>query len=178
MPLNRVGRRQADAVAARLARLGPVRVVSSDLSRAVATAEAVAAASGVAVEVDRRLREIDVGTWQGRTTAQVAAEYPWFAEALAEGRDFRRSDTGETSLEAGRRVEAAIVELASERPGEVTVVVGHGLSLRVGAALVAGLGLQGSFALAGLRNCSVTILEHHDRWRILTYNAVEDSRPG
>ena len=101
VPLNQAGLQQADAVAARLARFRAGHVVSSDLARAVATAEAVASASGLVVSVDARLREIDVGSWQGRTGAEVAAENPWFEAALASGRDFRRSETGETATEAG-----------------------------------------------------------------------------
>lgn len=172
VPLNRVGRRQAAAVAGRVVALHPEAIVASDLARATQTAEAIAAASGLPVATDARLREIDVGTWQGRSKDHIAAEHPWFAAALMGGADFRRSEVGETATEAGRRVADVLAALARDRPGAVTVVVGHGLSLRVGLALLVGLGFEGSFALAGLRNCSWTVLEHHERWRLLTYNAV------
>ena len=82
VPLNKAGRRQAHALAERLARMSVARVVSSDLDRAMTTAEAVAKACGVGVACDRRLREIDVGSWQGRSGAEVAAENPWFEDAL------------------------------------------------------------------------------------------------
>ena len=56
------------------------------------------------------------------------------------------------------------------------------MTLPIGAfgtsAFTEGLGFDGSFALAGLWNRSMTILEHHERWRVLTYNSVADSRPG
>lgn len=172
VPLNRIGRSQADAVAERLVRLRASRVVTSDLLRARATAEAVAAASGLGVEVDDRLREIHVGSWQGRTAAEVAAETPWFEDALRSGADFRRSDTGETAEEAGERVAEVLRELAARHPHETTIVVGHGLALRVGMCLFLGLGLESSFALSGLWNCSWTILDHHERWRLQSYNNV------
>ncbi|MFP5417037.1 MAG: histidine phosphatase family protein [Actinomycetes bacterium] len=176
--LNRVGRSQVDAVAQRLVRMKPARVVTSDLQRAVATGEAIAAASGVPLAVDRRLREIDVGSWQGLTSAEVAALNPWFEETLRAGRDFRRSDTGETAAEAGGRVALVLSELARAHPRETTVVVGHGLSLRVGLALFTGLGLDGSFALSGLWNCSWSILDHSDRWRLQSYNNVVAGHAG
>ncbi|WP_232547612.1 histidine phosphatase family protein [Propioniciclava soli] len=176
IPLNRVGRSQAEAMASRVAALRPARIVASDLGRAQQTARAVAAASGVEVTTDPRLREIDVGTWSGRTIAEIAAAHPWFHDKLAAGEDFRRSDDGETATEAGERVAGVLAELAHAHPGETTVVVGHGLSLRVGLALATGLGFAGSFALAGLWNCSWTIVEPGDRWRIVTYNAVASSR--
>lgn len=178
VPLNQAGLQQADAVAARLARFRAGHVVSSDLARAVATAEAVASASGLVVSVDARLREIDVGSWQGRTGAEVAAENPWFEAALASGRDFRRSETGETATEAGERVREALTELAGRYRGETTIVVGHGLSLRIGLSLLVGLGFEGSFALSGLWNCSWTVLDHHGRWRLQSYNNVVGGHGG
>lgn len=172
VPLNRIGRSQADAIAPRVARMKPTRVVTSDLSRSRGTAEVIAAASGVELAVDARLREIDVGSWQGLTSADVAAEHPWFEDALRSGRDFRRSEGGETAQEAGERVAGVLAELAEQHPGETTVIVGHGLALRVGLALFVGLGLDGAFALSGLWNCSWTILDHHGRWRLQSYNNV------
>ncbi|WP_282006330.1 histidine phosphatase family protein [Propioniciclava sinopodophylli] len=172
VPLNRIGRSQADALAERLVRLKAARIVTSDLLRARATADAIATASGVGVSVDERLREIDVGSWQGRTSVEVAAENPWFEEELHSGRDFRRSETGETAAEAGERVAAVLHELAEAHPRETTFVVGHGLALRVGLCLFLGLGLDASFAISGLWNCSWTILDHNERWRLQSYNNV------
>lgn len=172
VPLNRIGRSQAATLAERLVRLKAARVVTSDLLRASATAEAIATASGIGVEVDAGLREIHVGSWEGRTAVEVAAENPWFEDALHTGRDFRRSETGETAEEAGERVAGVLARVASAHPGETTVVVGHGLALRVGLSLFLGLGLDASFCLSGLWNCSWTILEHNQRWRLLSYNNV------
>lgn len=172
VPLNRIGRAQSETVAARLVRMRAARVVASDLARATATAEVVAGASGLPVQIDARLREIDVGTWQGRTPAEVAAAHPWFEDALRTGRDFRRSETGETAAEAGERIAGVLHGLAGAHPGETSIVVGHGLALRVGLCLFLGLGVEASFGLSGLWNCSWTILDHHGRWRLQSYNNV------
>lgn len=172
VPLNRIGRAQAATLAERLARVKAARVVTSDLLRATATAEAIAGASGLTTSTDPRLREIHVGSWEGRTSAEVAAENPWFEDALHTGHDFRRSETGETAAEAGERVAGVLHELAAAHPGETTIVVGHGLALRVGLSLFLGFGLDASFGLSGLWNCSWTILEHNQRWRLLSYNNV------
>lgn len=178
VPLNDVGRAQASEVAPWVADLRPQRIVSSDLTRALATAEPIADACGLSVEVDAGLREIDVGTWQWRTPDEIAHEAPWYLDDLHAGRDFRRSATGETATEAGERVRGVLERLAAERPGQTTVVVGHGLATRIGLTLTLGLGFEASFAFSGLWNCSWSVLELRDRWRLVSYNNVVPGHSG
>src|SRR5262245_66480322 len=66
-PLSAVGVAQAAALARRLAHAGLARIVSSDLGRALATARAVAEATGLAGERDAGLREQSLGAWGGST---------------------------------------------------------------------------------------------------------------
>lgn len=170
--LDEVGRAQAARMAPLVAGLGLDALVSSDLLRARQTAAALAAASGLEVRHDPRLQEINVGTWAGKTIEDAAAEFPGFHEHLATGRDFRRSATGETATEAGARVAAVLRELADERPEGTTAVVGHGLALRMATLRLLGWDMVTGLALSGLWNCSWTILERRDRWRLASYNNV------
>jgi probable phosphoglycerate mutase len=107
-------------------------VASSDLSRATETAAAVAARSGVAVHTMPELREVDVGTWEGLTVAEVRDrfpdEYTCWAEDPHDGA-FRRGG-GETITEAGARVAAALRSIAAQWPHQHVVVVSHGLALQ------------------------------------------------
>jgi broad specificity phosphatase PhoE len=86
-PLTRLGAAQARRVAARLAPLGPMPVYSSDLPRALDTARLIAARWApaqaataeaatvpLAVVPDRRLREIDLGDYEGRSWDDLAAD--------------------------------------------------------------------------------------------------------
>src|SRR5437764_13792670 len=65
VPLSPRGIEQAHALARRLASRGLARVVASDLVRARSTAEIVATAAGAPLTFDGRLREQNMGTWQG-----------------------------------------------------------------------------------------------------------------
>lgn len=178
IPLDERGHQQALDSAPFVAAFKPSRIVSSDLIRAQQTAAPIAELAGVDVELDEALREIHVGDWQGRTMEDIAKTDPWFAEALAFRRDFRRSPNGETAEECGIRVRDALERLGAERPGETTVVVGHGLALRVGLALLAGIGMPGASGLMGLWNGSWTVVELRSYWRILRYNVVPDFTSG
>lgn len=129
-PMDDVGRAESRRAAAEIARLGPVRVLTSDLRRARQTADIVAAACAVPVAADRRLREVDLGGWEGLSRKQAASRFPEEYAAWRDGQDVRRGG-GETVAEAGERAAAALIELArSLDAGQAAVSVSHGLALQ------------------------------------------------
>src|SRR5262249_32633944 len=65
VPLSARGRAQALRLAERLAKVGIARIRSSDLVRAVETAETLAAATGAPVELDPELAERSYGDVRG-----------------------------------------------------------------------------------------------------------------
>ena len=69
-----------------LAGFEPVALYSSDLSRAYQTAEALADFTGLEIVTDKRLREIDVGSWEGLLGAEVRAQHPDLAQSAVAGR--------------------------------------------------------------------------------------------
>ena len=69
--LTDLGRDQARALADALASCGPLRVVSSPLSRCVETAREIASRFGGDVEIDARLLEIGHGAWEGRLREEI-----------------------------------------------------------------------------------------------------------
>ncbi len=123
------GRAQAERLAVELAGLPAGRVVSSDLRRARHTARPVARALGLAVVVDPRLREVDVGAWEGLTPAEAEEAFPDEYAAWRSGEEIARRG-GESTPEAGARAAAAIVGHAGELDADrALVVVSHGLVL-------------------------------------------------
>ena len=71
--LTELGRAQAVAAAAALAKHQPLLIVSSDLRRAYDTAVALGERTGLPVGVDERLRETHLGDWQGMTHTEIDA---------------------------------------------------------------------------------------------------------
>lgn len=173
VPLNEAGveqaRQAADALAAQLQ---VDAVFSSPLSRALETVESLASRLGVPVTTDTRLMEIGVGSWEGMLDQDVYRENPDFTLALAQGRDFRRSAAGETGLEVGARMGAALREIASVHRGRTVVVGSHGLAIRMGAANVLGWDYRAATRLAGMHNCAWTILTARsaDDWKLVSWN--------
>ncbi|WP_375490107.1 histidine phosphatase family protein [uncultured Jatrophihabitans sp.] len=169
-PLDDVGREQARAAAEVLAAMQPDLLVSSDAMRAVQTAEFLAAATGLPVRRDARLRERGLGHWEGLTIADVAQRFPdEYAEWTA-GRDVSRPG-GETREQVAARVHAAVAQLPDVA---LTIMVMHGASSM--ALINALLGLdQDHRPLMSLSNCHWSELAESPRnaaggWRLWAHN--------
>ena len=122
-PLDRAGQLQAVAAAEVLGTFDAVW--ASDLQRATLTAQIIAELLGIGpVQIDPRLRETDVGPWQGLTHAEVEAGWPGFLAA------HRRPDGFEPYDLAAERLRAALSEIAAEHPGGQVLVISHGGAIR------------------------------------------------
>ena len=177
--LSEQGWRQLAAAAPHVAAYRPVAIVSSDLQRAVSTARAVSELTGVPVRLDERLREVDVGEWQGLHVDDVHARYPDLVASLDRGEDVRKGVTGETRQDVTARAGAALREVAAGlAAGETALVVAHGVSARVAASDLVGLDQDVSDrVLGGLGNCHWAELTEAGksvsgtaRWRISGWN--------
>ena len=176
--LDDVGRAQAARAARVLAALSPSAIVSSDLMRARETAQALAELTGLAVQTDKRLREIDLGAWQGLTVDEVAVRFPDEAEQWSEGGEGRRGG-GETLVEVGARALAAVDDALSGLDEAATlVVVTHGAAGRALIASLLRLPTTSWRALGSLANCSWSIVgETNTGWRLWEHNAGSLPQP-
>ena len=131
IPLSSRGVEQAGALAERLSGEVIAEVVSSDLKRACATADAIAGAhAGVARSHDERLREMSLGDWEGLRTEEIVERFAREREAWQRAPETFRMPNGESFIELNQRVTAAIEELVSRHePGSTVVVVSHGYAL-------------------------------------------------
>ena len=131
IPLNDRGLWQARQLANSLAGEPVSAVYASDLQRALATARAVASATGAPLHTEPGLRERCFGALEGKTFAEIEQEHP--EQALR----WRRRDPdyapagGESLLALRARVTEAAHRLAAQHPGGLVVLVAHGGPLDV-----------------------------------------------
>lgn len=108
-----------------LAGQGWRRLLASDLSRTVQTAEAINESLQLPMTTDARLREQDWGDWVGSTIAELRRAFPGAVEAEEErGWDFRPTE-GESRGEVLARALSALGEHARNFSGVPTLVVTH-----------------------------------------------------
>lgn len=129
VPLTALGRDQARRAGDLLTDAGVDAIVSSPLVRARDTAAAIAAATGLTVEVDDRLIEVDYGPFEGLDREQAREQ---FGAAFAAWREdpFGAPVPGMEPLDAAlarARLATADVLAKSDRP----VIVGHQGILRL-----------------------------------------------
>jgi len=132
-PLSELGHQQAAFTAAHLLGLVSTQpidaVYTSDLQRAVHTAEPIARALGLAMRYDARLRERHYGVFEGKTLADL--------EATGHAEDYRRwrnrepdyalPEGGESLRSFFARSQEVLHAIASRHPiGQRIVVVTHG----------------------------------------------------
>jgi ribonuclease H / adenosylcobalamin/alpha-ribazole phosphatase len=125
-PLSEAGHDQAVRLGGILGGVLPAdaRIISSPSLRALATAEAIAAAAGLGpIEVDERWREADVGVADGHTFDELAAIAPELVAALAGGALEIDWPEGETYRSLAERVGDAWDALLDR--GRSAVVVSH-----------------------------------------------------
>ncbi|MFI5728535.1 histidine phosphatase family protein [Kribbella sp. NPDC051587] len=175
IPLDEVGIAQARTAAARLATLAPTRLFASDLQRAAATAGELAVLTGLKIEYDEALREIDVDDWAGLTQAELAAQNPEAAARIKAGESQRRGTAGETVEEVADRFAEALTRISVQgTAADTTVIATHGLAARVGICRFLGIPDPHWPAFGGLSNCNwVSLLPstRTTRWRIEEWNA-------
>ncbi len=137
--LSDQGQVQASRVAQAVRELVPAdahaRVYTSDLRRAVQTAEPLAQVLGVRPEPDARLREISYGAAEGRPQAWLDDRFVPAPDTAAGRLDHRYGlPDAESRREVGERVYQALdAILDDEREHQVVVTHGFALTLVVAA---------------------------------------------
>jgi probable phosphomutase (TIGR03848 family) len=155
--LSEVGRRQAEAVAQRVAALPrpPSAVYASPLERATETAAPIARALKLRVRSAPGLLECDFGDWTGARLSALRRRREW-RSVQATPSTFRFPG-GESFTELQARVWDAVLELGRQHPGETIVAVSHADPIKAVVAAALGIPLD-LFQRTVVGTCSVTVV--------------------
>lgn len=176
VPLNDVGRAQAGLLAKRLAAYQPriECLISSDLPRAMQTAEPIARVLQLPILQDPAWRERFLGPWQGKPVADVNALHH-----AAGTRDFPGAEPVPAFQD---RILYALNAIPGHRPGaKVFCAVTHGGGCRCILHMLADGRLPtadpGPIELVPIANCSIMHLVRigsgpDARWRLQCLNEV------
>ena len=159
--LSQAGRAEAQLLRPLFTGFEPERVITSDLRRATETAAIIGFPEA---RRDARFREIDVGSWAGRSLA----DFPDEAATAWRGGDLH-ADDGESWNDLQGRVGGALDELLAA--GDTWVIVCHGGVVRAALSHVTGADPR---RVAGPANASVTVVRAGEPPRLEAYAWTPD----
>ena len=154
--LNKKGRGQAQALAEKLAAAPVKAIYSSPLERAVETAEPIAKALNLAVELRPGLIEVDVGEWQDQKVKGLSRQKLW---KIVQGAPSRmKFPGGESFSDAQHRICQDLETLASQHEAkDLVVCVTHSDVIKLAVAYFIGMPLD-SFQRLHVSPASITAL--------------------
>ena len=156
--ITALGRAENDLLSERFRNIPLDAVYSSDLKRAVLTAEACARGKGIAVQPDRRLRELDLGLWETQFFGNVTSSSPEEVEKFLHSPGEWHVEGSETVYDVEKRALEALTDIANAHPGQTVAVISHGITLRCLLTKILGLPYFGEKLLPIFKNTSVTKL--------------------
>lgn len=157
IPLTARGRRQAAALARRLAGVAFAAAYASDLSRTRETAQILLGERDTPLDATPQLREYHKGVFEGLTVQEYGERYPdLYRASLVKDLDFAPPG-GETIRQTSARMAQFTAQLqAAHGPEDAVLVVGHGGSLRAVIVALLSLPLEANWKFI-MDNCALSL---------------------
>jgi len=160
IPLNETGIKQALALAERLQQEKWDYVYASDLSRAKKTAELIAAAWGIQVQTDQRLREIHCGEREGTTLEERISRFGPRCESMNLG-----VEAHESVIKRGL---ASVSDIIEQHAGKRILIVSHGTMIELILSQ-----LIPEQANEEINNTALSVIHHvNNHWTCELYNCT------
>ncbi len=153
-----LGVKEIEALSVRFRDIPVDAVYSSDLTRAVLTAEGVARSKGLPVHQDVRLRELNLGPWEAQFFGNISYSFPEEADVFLHDPGNWKIDGAETAYDVMNRAYPALLEIAGRHDGQSIAVVSHGVTIRCLMTKILGLSFSPEEILPIFKNTAVTKL--------------------
>ncbi len=166
VPLSTAGIEQSRRLAERLAseRLGAV--YSSDLKRAIATAQPIAARHNLTVQTNTAWREIDMGRWDGLSLDDLYTQNEESVRLLFEEPESFQYPNGESFLAFNTRIQDTLKDLLDTHAEGKVALVTHGGVARAIIGTALGMPMRTWLRLAQGYGC-LNIIDWYDGHPIL-----------
>ena len=166
IPLSDIGIEQARQLQSRLAAEEISTFFASPLSRALATAEIIAAGHKAKITTCDELVECNFGYAEGLTFKEIEKLYPALATELASWKAVSFPG-GETLEQLHERVKTFIKRLDTLQPNDTVAIVSHGGPLRLLVCLLLGIDIK-HWQQIRVDRGSLSIVETYPQTAIIT----------
>jgi len=169
--LSSVGQAQIQALGQWMKNLPFDHIYSSDSLRAKQTAEAITQFSGHELKIDLRLREKNLGVFEGLTSEEARERHPEVFRLFKTAGSKYVIDEGESTQQLQDRALEIVDEIRIKHPEEHVLLVTHGGFIRVVMKHSLGLSLETPTRFL-IRNTGVFRLVWEDKWIVSQMGGV------
>jgi len=163
--LSSVGQAQIQALGQWMKNVPFDLIYSSDSLRAKQTAEAITQFSGHELQFDQRLREKNLGVFEGLTSEEARERHPEVFRLFKTAGSKYVIDEGESTQQLQDRALEIVNEIRIKHPEERVLLVTHGGFIRVVMKHSLGLSLETPTRFL-IRNTGVFRLVWEDKWLV------------
>ena len=169
--LSSVGKTQIQALGQWMKNVPFDLIYSSDSLRAKQTAEAITQFSGHELKIDLRLREKNLGVFEGLTSEEARERHPEVFRLFKTAGSKYVIDEGESTQQLQDRALEIVDEIRIKHPEEHVLLVTHGGFIRVVMKHSLGLSLETPTRFL-IRNTGVFRLVWEDKWIVSQMGGV------
>jgi len=169
--LSSVGQAQIQALGQWMKNVPFDHIYSSDSLRAKQTAEAITQFSGHKLKIDLRLREKNLGVFEGLTSEEARERHPEVFRLFKTAGSKYVIDEGESTQQLQDRALEIVDEIRIKHPEEHVLLVTHGGFIRVVMKHSLGLSLETPTRFL-IRNTGVFRLVWEDKWIVSQMGGV------
>ena len=169
--LSSVGQAQIQALGQWMKNVPFDLIYSSDSLRAKQTAEAITQFSGHELQFDQRLREKNLGVFEGLTSEEARERHPEVFRLFKTAGSKYVIDEGESTQQLQDRALEIVNEIRIKHPEEHVLLVTHGGFIRVVMKHSLGLSLETPTRFL-IRNTGVFRLVWEDKWIVSQMGGV------
>ena len=169
--LSSVGQAQIQALGQWMKNVPFDHIYSSDSLRAKQTAEAITHFSGHELQFDQRLREKNLGVFEGLTSEEARERHPEVFRLFKTAGSKYVIDEGESTQQLQDRALEIVDEIRIKHPEERVLLVTHGGLIRVVMKHSLGLSLETPTRFL-IRNTGVFRLVWEDKWLVSQMGGV------
>ena len=179
LDLNRTGIRQAEEVAAHLGKERIHAVYSSNLQRALQTAQVICRHHGLTVTIEDSFRELHHGEFEGLTFPEIQAAYPDFIQKWREAPAELLIPGGERLVDVAKRVWDGMDRIVQGQRSNATVVmVSHNFPILAILCHISGIPLN-RYRSFRIDPCRVDQISYTrgEGWRLVEIHGEKYSPP-
>ena len=169
--LSEEGRAQIESLGQWMKNVSFDHIYSSDSLRARQTAEAITKYSGHTLKIDQRLREKNLGVFEGLTTEEAKERHPEIFRLFKTAGSNYVIDEGESTQQLLDRALEFIEEIRLMHPDKRVVLVTHGGVVRVLIKHTLGLSV-GSPTRFLIKNTGLFRLVWNEKWLVAQMGGV------